>query len=77
MKKRTKLTKADVNTICEMQRKIDFYERFITEIAAMCFSNKVLYILEDKYSSGETGEIYKFIRDKIEEENKNEKGANL
>ncbi len=68
MKKRTKLTRADVNTICEMQRKIDYYERFITEIAAMCFSNKVLYILEDKYSSDETGKIYNFVRKKIEEE---------
>ena len=48
MKKRTKLTKADVNTICEMQRKIDFYERFIQEIAAMCLFKKVHFILENK-----------------------------
>ena len=77
MKKRTKLTKVDVNTICEMQRKIDFYERFIQEIAAMCLSKKVQFILEDKYSSGETGDIYKFVRNKIEEEHKNEKGDKI
>lgn len=35
MKKRTKLTKIDVNTICEMQRKIDAYESYLIGLSGL------------------------------------------
>ena len=58
----------EVALVAEMQQKIDFYERFITEVATMCFTGKVQFILEDKYSSGDTGTIYKFVKDRINQE---------
>lgn len=70
-RKATKIKRLRVNEVqlvAEMQSKIDFYERFITEVATMCWSHKVLSILEGKYSSWETGEIYKFVKNTIEEE---------
>lgn len=33
--KKSRLTKTDVNTICEMQRKIDAYEDFIVAICGL------------------------------------------
>ena len=34
-RKRSRLTKTDVNTICEMQRKITVYENYIVAMAGM------------------------------------------
>ena len=60
----------EVALVAEMQQKIDFYERFITEVATMCFTGKVQFILEGKYSSCDTGTIYNFVKDRIEQEQK-------
>lgn len=62
-------TYALVNKVCELQQKVDYYERFLQEVGTMCWTGRLLYILEDKYSSGDTGRIYQFIKKKIEEEN--------
>ena len=69
-----RLRATEVQLVAEMQCKIDFYERFIFEIATMCISKSVQIILMDKYSSGYTGDIYKFVRKKIEEENEQSNG---
>lgn len=37
---KSRLTKTDVNTICEMQRKIDAYEDFILSIAMFAKNGK-------------------------------------
>lgn len=71
-RKKTKIKRLKANEIllvAEMQSKIDFYERFLTEVAVMCKTHNIQFIIEDKYSSWETGTIYKFVRKKIEEEN--------
>ena len=61
-----RLSNNEVALVAEMQQKIDFYERFLTEMSAMCVFHRVQYVLVDKYSSGETGDVYKFIRKTIE-----------
>ena len=60
-----RLNRNEVALVAEMQQKIDFYERFITEVATMCFTGKVQFILEGKYSDTETGTIYNFVKDRI------------
>ena len=70
-RKATKIKRLRVNEIqlvAEMQSKIDYYERFLAEVAMMCLSHNVQLILEGGYSSWETGAIYKFVKNKIEEE---------
>lgn len=64
----SRLSNNEVAFVAEMQQKIDFYERFITEVATMCFTGKVQFILEGKYSSCYTGTIYNFVKDRIEQE---------
>ena len=64
----------EVQLVAEMQSKIDFYERFLAEVATMCLSRNVHLILEGRYSSWETGAIYKFVKKKIEEENEQSNG---
>ena len=39
-KNKSRLTKADINTICEMQRKIDAYESYILGLCAHSNLNK-------------------------------------
>lgn len=63
-----RLNDNEVNLVAEMQQKIDFYERFLFEVSAMCATGKTLYILEDKYSSDYTGIIYNFVKDRIKQE---------
>lgn len=63
-----RLSNNEVALVAEMQQKIDFYERFITEVAIMCFTGKVQFVLEDKYSSDYTGIIYNFVKDRIKQE---------
>ena len=60
-----RLSNNEVALVAEMQQKIDFYERFLFEVSVMCATGKTLYILEDKYSSGDTGTIYKFVKKMI------------
>lgn len=67
-KKVKRLSSNEVALVAEMQQKIDFYERFITEVAIMCLTGKVQFVLEDKYSSDYTGTIYKFVKDRIKQE---------
>ena len=63
---KSRLTRTDVDTICTMQRKIDFYERYIEEVSAMILSGKVVPILEGEFSSIETATIYNFVKANIE-----------
>lgn len=73
-RKKTKIKRLKANEIllvAEMQRKIDYYERFLLELSTMIWTRKVQFILEGEYSDEECGEIYKFVRKKIEEENEN------
>lgn len=74
MKKRKKtkikrLRANEVQLVAEMQKKIDYYERFLLELSTMIWTRKVQLILEGEYSDRESGEIYKFVKKKIEEEN--------
>ena len=71
-RKKTKIKRLKANEIllvAEMQKKIDYYERFLLELSTMIWTRKVQFILEGEYSDRESGEIYKFVKKKIEEEN--------
>lgn len=71
-RKKTKIKRLKANEIllvAEMQKKIDYYERFLLELSTMIWTRKVQFILEGEYSDKESGEIYKFVRKKIEEDN--------
>ncbi len=71
-RKKTKVKRLKTNEVllvAEMQGKIDFYERFLTDIHRMILRGKSQLIPNCKYSSWETGEIYKFVTSKLSENN--------
>lgn len=59
----------EVALVADMQQKIDNYEFFVTLLHRMILRNEVRTIPETYISTWETGDIYNFVKKKIEEGN--------
>lgn len=65
---KTKLNDNEVQTIVEMQKKIDTYESFISTVHAMVFARKtdLNYLLFDETDfTNEMNRIWRFVKEKI------------
>ena len=72
-RKKTKIKRLwanEVQLVAEMQSKIDFYERFIMELAIVILKKKYMPILEGNYSDDWTGVVHNYIKAKLEEDDK-------
>lgn len=67
-RRKLRLTDNEVGLVAEMQRKIDFYERYIMELWLMVRTRQPRSILEGDYSSEMTGDIYTFIKNNLNKE---------
>lgn len=67
-RRKLRLTDNEVGLVAEMQRKIDFYERYIMELWMMVRTQQPHSIIEGDYSSPMTGDIYTFIKDNLNKE---------
>lgn len=62
------MTDNEVGLVAEMQRKIDFYARYLMELWVMVKTHQPRSILEGDYSSEITGDIYTFIKHNLNKE---------
>lgn len=65
---KTKLNDNEVQTIVEMQKKIDTYESFISTVHAMVFARRtdLNYLLFDETDfTNEMNRIWRFVKEKI------------
>ena len=65
---KTKLNDNEINTIVEMQKKIDTYESFISTVHAMVFARKtdLNYLMFDLTDfTEEMNRIWRFVKEKI------------
>lgn len=65
---KTKLNDNEVQTIAEMQKKIDSYESFISTVHAMVFARKTdlnYLVFDGTELTNEMNRIWRFVKEKI------------
>ena len=65
---KTKLNDNEVQTIAEMQKKIDTYESFISTVHAMVFARKTdlnYLVFDGTELTNEMNRIWRFVKEKI------------
>ena len=66
---KTKLNDNEVQTIAEMQKKIDTYESFISTVHAMVFARKTdlnYLVFDGTELTNEMNRIWRFVKEKID-----------
>lgn len=69
---KTKLNDNEVQTIAEMQKKIDSYESFISTVHAMVFARKTdlnYLVFDGTELTNEMNRIWRFVKEKIDADN--------
>lgn len=69
---KTKLNDNEVQTIAEMQKKIDTYESFISTVHVMVFARKTdlnYLVFDGTELTNEMNRIWRFVKEKIDADN--------